>query len=122
MPVNLPDGWEFDKVFGDSNAQPASAPAGNRASLARSLAKKVAALTMAAPSQEVAAEIASGHREKRRVVLPQTATPADRNIVLGVLFLLLAAMIWMTSRMWRGAGKSALAVTRRKSSNFNLLP
>ncbi|MBL4890690.1 MAG: marine proteobacterial sortase target protein, partial [Rhizobiaceae bacterium] len=130
MPVNLPEGWEFDKVFGDTKGSRsyapsktrASAPINGRQNLTRGLGKRVAALIMPAPSQEMAATVAANHARTRTVILPKTATPADKNIILGALLLLLAGMIWVTSKMWRGTGNSVLAGAKRKSNNFNLLP
>ncbi|MFK5978667.1 MAG: marine proteobacterial sortase target protein [Rhizobiaceae bacterium] len=130
MPVNLPDGWEFDQVFGESELVPSSAPTKTRASAptkrkrayARSLGERVAALIMPAPTQEIAATVAANHVRTQAVILPKTATPADKNIILGILLLILAGMTWMTSKMWRGTGNSILASTKRKSNSYNLLP
>jgi len=96
VPHNLPDGWEFDKIF-DDQANPAPIKARTR-SLRQKTFKQVAMLMAAAPSQEEAAIIAKAGR--RSVTLPQTATPAERDILLGLLLLLMAMMIWITSSMW----------------------
>ena len=123
MPVNLPDGWEFDQVFGDeAKIVPSSAPVISPRNMARSFGTKMAFLIAPAASPEKAANIASGHSRTRAVILPKTATPADKNIILGILLLILSGMIWVTSKMWRGTGNSVLANAKRKSSNFNLLP
>lgn len=128
LATNLPDGWDFDSVFGESDEAPSVRPTKRRA-MTRGFNQKIAELVMSAPSSagigsSIAAmpKRAKSTRANRSVILPKTATPADRNIILGILLLLLASMTWMTAKMWRGAGKSALASEKRKPGNFNLLP
>jgi Ca-activated chloride channel family protein len=87
MPVNLPEGWDYDKVFGEQAVPPAQ-----RAALQKSSAQYAAFL--AAPASAEAAGIA----------LPQTATDAPALIHSGILALLLAAAltaIWWFQRHWQ---------------------
>ncbi|MEQ8380378.1 marine proteobacterial sortase target protein [Parvibaculum sp.] len=87
MPVNLPDGWDYEKVFGE--------PAMQRAKQA-SFGTSGAMLAMAAaPAAE--ADASTG------LALPQTATDAPALIHGGMLALLLAAMLsalWWLQRHW----------------------
>jgi Ca-activated chloride channel family protein len=88
MPVNLPEGWDYDKVFGEQAVPPAQ-----RAALQKSSAQYAAFL--AAP---VAAEATAG------IALPQTATNAPALIHSGLLALLLAAALaalWWFQRHWQ---------------------
>lgn len=128
MPVNLPDGWKFNQVFGDeAKAVPASAPVKIRASitdnspqnLARSFRRQqIATLIAPAPSRKAATKVAANHGRTRSVILPKTATPADKNIILGILLLILAGMIWVTSQMWRGTGRNVLARAKPRQYQF----
>jgi hypothetical protein len=44
---------------------------------------------------------ASTNGGRRKVLLPQGATPADRKILTGVIALLFAAMCTLTMMLWR---------------------
>ncbi len=91
LPLNLPDGWEFNKVMGDASPL-------QKASYKRA-ANRTRQLMAPAPNAKMARLVAA---RTKSVNLPQTATPADRNIIAGLLILLLAFMLWMTQRMWGG--------------------
>ncbi len=116
IPTNLPDGWEFEKVFGnsdaDSNQQTRSLISSNRVQIAQLIAP--------APSPVAAAKVA---QNTRSVTLPQTATEADRNIILGLILLLLAGMLSMLSYMWSSVGGTSrvqrMTLNRR---DYNRLP
>ena len=83
MPVNLPEGWEFDKVFGESLPAPAMQKA-----------------MRAAPTAMLAAYQASGAGAPQNLglALPQTATDAP-GLIRNGLFTLLAAFLLML--LWR---------------------
>lgn len=83
MPVNLPDGWEFDKVFGES----APAPAMRKA-------MRAAPTAMLASAQSPIADTA----QDRGLALPQTASDAP-GLIRNGLFTLLAAFLLML--LWR---------------------
>ena len=89
LPVNLPDGWDYEKVFGPDSTATAARHASGMPAGAQMLAMA------AAPAP--AADAAGG------IALPQTATGAPSLIQSGFLLLLLAAMLvaarWML-RLW----------------------
>lgn len=89
MPVNLPEGWDYEKVFGAEAAQ--------RAVLHRNAAPMLAMATMPAPPDTAGASLA----------LPQTSTDAASLIHGGLLAILLAALLaaarWMQKQWTRGA-------------------
>ena len=83
MPVNLPDGWEFDKVFGE----PLPAPAMQKA-------MRAAPTAMLASAQAPVGNAA----QDRGLALPQTASDAP-GLIRNGLFILLAAFLLML--LWR---------------------
>lgn len=98
VPLNLPAGWEFDKVFGEAakavpsrptpdNATPPSrrASAGTAPALAKLAAAPVA---VSAPAQTID--------------LPQTATDAELRLMAGLMLLALATLMLLLSgrREW----------------------
>ncbi|MBP1861044.1 marine proteobacterial sortase target protein [Rhizobium herbae] len=99
LPLNLPDGWDFDKVFGEKPQQ--TIPEGQRkASLEQSeeQAMLVADRMAAAPTARAAGLIADAGTQ---VDLPQTATLADRHILIGLMLLAFALMAATTFSLWR---------------------
>ncbi|MEX2248584.1 MAG: marine proteobacterial sortase target protein, partial [Parvibaculum sp.] len=88
MPVNLPDGWDYEKVFG-AEAMPAAQRAAFKAS--------------AAPMLAMAAIPASADASGAGLALPQTSTDAAALIHGGLLAIMLAALLaaifWM-QRQW----------------------
>ncbi len=99
VPLNLPDGWDFNKVFDENISFDIT---GDQAMLKQAMAN-VAMLTAAAPSAEAAAVVALKNRVA--LSLPQTATPAERYLTLGFLLLMFAAMVYLTARLWRNAAR-----------------
>ena len=105
VPLNLPDGWEFEKVFGETAPVPHYAPGMQRdastggilplATLAGSQRMMIAA----APTQEAAAAIANA--TAKPVMLPQTATLADLYILIGLMLILGATLVVVVSRSLR---------------------
>ncbi len=89
LPVNLPDGWDYEKVFGTDHA----ATAARHASMMPAGAPMLAMAAAPPPAAEAMAGIA----------LPQTATGAPSLIQSGVLFLMLAGLLaairWI-QRLW----------------------
>ena len=101
MPTNLPNGWEFEKVFGKSN-DPAAMQ--KTRAFRKTSYKRVAQLVAPAPNPQMAALAA---KSTRAVILPQTATPAERNIILGAMLLLLASFLTIIASMWGRVGNLA---------------
>lgn len=99
LPLNLPDGWDFEKVFGEKPQQ--AIPEGQRkAALEQSeeQAMLVADRMAAAPTARAASLIADAGSQ---VDLPQTATLADRHILIGLMLLAFALMAATTFSLWR---------------------
>ncbi|WP_434732839.1 marine proteobacterial sortase target protein [Rhizobium sp. YTUHZ044] len=112
LPLNLPEGWDFGKVFGE-NAVPsggaerhgAATPVG-RAEPQRTAAApqdltaspEIANLMAAAPTAKAAMLIA---QKSSTVNLPQTATRADEQIMRGLTMLLLALAAASGLAIWR---------------------
>jgi Ca-activated chloride channel family protein len=84
LPLNLPAGWDFDKVFGGERA-PATQPDTRRAD-AGAPAQRVAALAPSAKPLPIYAAARPG------VLLPRTATDAELRMLLGLL-LCLASLV-----------------------------
>lgn len=100
LPLNLPAGWDFDKVFGQDERQRVGDPANGRP-LNPAIWEKSEAAEMemlAAPTPAAAKLVA---QSAAQVALPQTATLADRHILIGLLMLLFAAMATATLALWR---------------------
>jgi Ca-activated chloride channel homolog len=92
VPGQQPDKAEMDE------------PAMKRVQLASMTANQM----LAAPSAESAALIASN--QTASVDLPQTATLADRNILLGLLMLAFAVMAGICLAIWRKGFKRLAAM------------
>ncbi|MDR9781920.1 marine proteobacterial sortase target protein [Rhizobium redzepovicii] len=121
LPLNLPEGWDFDKVFGE-NVVPsgggerhgAATPARNAGpqqavvetpDLAAS--PELANMMAAAPTAKAATLIA---QKSSTVNLPQTATRADEQIIRGLTMLLLALTAASGLAVWRRRIKRLIAV------------
>ncbi|MFS8148569.1 marine proteobacterial sortase target protein [Rhizobium sp. BR 249] len=108
LPLNLPEGWDFGKVFGENAVSPdgverhsAVTPDGSAEQQQTAAASPgIASMMAAAPTAKAATLIA---QKSSTVNLPQTATRADEQIMRGLTMLLLAL-----------AGASGLAVWRRR--------
>lgn len=95
VPLNLPAGWDFDKVFGEESTGGSL----KHASAAPSPeAEMVADMMAAAPTARAASMIAEAAKP---VALPQTATLADRHILIGLLLIAIAAMASIAFGLWR---------------------
>jgi Ca-activated chloride channel family protein len=95
VPLDLPAGWNWDKVFGQPLA-PAEREAMRQQHRVRFTAAKVM-LSDAAPAATAEAA-APTPVAPQPLALPQTATPAPLHRVAGVLLLLLAAACWWRAR------------------------
>ena len=102
LPLNLPNGWDFDAVYGE---QPGAAPAAPmqkaQGASPQLMAMADARMIAAAPSPE-AAEAFAATTARNSVVLPQTATLAGRDIMIGLLMILFAGMLFLATRMLSG--------------------
>ena len=88
VPLNLPSGWEFDKVFGE--AEPAPVMQRANAGAMRSMLAMAPAPTLLADAS------ATGG-----VVLPQTATDAPTLIAQGLITLALALSLLFIWALWQ---------------------
>ena len=104
VPTNLPKGWEYDKVFGETG--PAPHPEIRKAmneqflqAMATSAAPKLAAQrTLTAPASADAGAVALRDQSARFAAMPRTATPASVMLLTGLALLMLA---WFTSYVAR---------------------
>jgi Ca-activated chloride channel family protein len=102
MPLNLPAGWDFDKVFGE--ALPSNLPTHERDALKSKLdqfASITASQMAAAPTAKAAGLMA---QQAQSVDLPQTATSADLEMWIGLCLLALSAsgsmiLVWSRRRV-----------------------
>lgn len=94
VPLNLPEGWDFDLVFGDSPAngsRPATTPEGEpeqRRAEQRKVRAQYAALPIAKAAAPRAAQPAA-----QQVRLPQTATDAELRLWFGLLLCLISLLL-----------------------------
>jgi Ca-activated chloride channel family protein len=91
VPTNLPDGWSYDAVFGQKHAAIPS-PAPSQLAMARS----------ASPSTMAVIE---PNMVQNQITLPQTATPAELKLIIGLLTMLvaIALLVWQ----YRSGGRRA---------------
>ncbi len=97
LPLNLPAGWDFDKVFGierKGGDTPASQPLERRADAGNLPVKRATAMA-AAKALAVAAAQPAG------VVLPKTATDAELKLMAGLLLLALSLLLALRRRPHR---------------------
>lgn len=116
LPLNLPAGWDADKWFEDEAAPAPNAP--RKAAVQRFNALGGAQLLAAAPTHEAAAAIAQANRQA--VLLPQTATLADRQIMLGLLLMLFGALVAIIAQMYRRTAKSVAMSEQRRNTRVDL--
>ncbi len=91
VPLNLPEGWDFDKVFGSSK------PPLQREAFAPGVLKTRVAAAEAAPAP--AGQGSSG------LALPQGASLADMQLLRGLILIALAMLVFALH--WRGRRVSA---------------
>jgi Ca-activated chloride channel family protein len=93
LPLNLPEGWDFEKVFGQD--LPDGLPAREREAMQTRLdqyAANTATLMAAAPTARAAGVVAA---QAKAVDLPGAATLADLEIWIGLALLTLALGGWI---------------------------
>ncbi|MBP1874077.1 Ca-activated chloride channel family protein [Ensifer adhaerens] len=100
VPLNLPAGWDFGKVFGE---KPDPNGAVDEREASAESQTKLAMVTsdrmLAAPTARAAGLIAEANNQ---VNLPQTATEADKQILIGLMLLAFALVAGSTFVFWRG--------------------
>jgi Ca-activated chloride channel family protein len=103
LPLNLPAGWEFDKVFGEHRGDetrplretPEPQPMERRADAGSPAAPRMASARLAAPPTAVAAGGSQG------VPLPKTATDAELKLIAGLLLLGLSLLLFVLGEFRR---------------------
>jgi Ca-activated chloride channel family protein len=105
IPLDLPAGWDFEKVFGHRPAAapgdlPHSTPPERRADASGSAApsKALVPVLRDVPPAAGAVVVAAAHDG---VVLPKTATDADLKMLIGLAFCLLGLLLSAADRLWR---------------------
>ncbi|OCJ04974.1 marine proteobacterial sortase target protein [Rhizobium sp. AC44/96] len=101
VPLNLPEGWDFEKVYGEpapAPILPSSTPDHAMAAPQQEFAQLAEARMAAAPTAKAAGLIA---QRSASVKLPQTATRADEQIMRGLTMLLLALTAASGLAVWR---------------------
>jgi Ca-activated chloride channel family protein len=98
LPLNLPAGWEFEKVFGPRSreqgpADPANAPVERRADADDSRVQ-LAKTQTAALKRPVVMPAA----QAQAIALPQTATDAELKMIAGAVLLALAMLLMLRRR------------------------
>ncbi|MEI2302327.1 marine proteobacterial sortase target protein [Ensifer sp. MJa1] len=115
LPLNLPAGWDFGKVFGEEPAGNAPGKVDERDAALKNqtrLAMQTADRMLAAPTARAASLIAEASNQ---VTLPQTATEADKQILIGLMLLATALLAGTTFVFWRGPiGAMIIAGVRRR--------
>ncbi|WP_245417831.1 VWA domain-containing protein [Cohaesibacter celericrescens] len=119
VPLNLPDGWEMDKVFGAEAEMAAQAPQGLRSQamtsptarikksgISQRFAASATLLAVKPAPQSAPMQMASAQNTQPQIMLPKTATSSDLMIILGIALLSLAGSLfaWM---QWRQIGPNA---------------
>ena len=96
LPINLPAGWDFDKVFGErAKINPGAAPAIERRAQDRDGRVQVAMRAVPPIAPPMAS---AGDQPTPGVVLPATATDAEWNMILGAVLMAFALILLATSR------------------------
>jgi Ca-activated chloride channel homolog len=93
LPLNLPAGWDFDKVFGTERK-------GDDTSAPQRLERRADAGKLSAPAKRTAAAgpLAAAAAQPTGVVLPKTATDADLKLIAGLLLLGLSLLFALGRR------------------------
>ena len=96
VPLNLPEGWDPEAMF-DEAEEAAAAP------VTRSFARQTASLMQARPAAEApqvrGLQLVQIQQPQNQVALPPTATNADRNLMIGLFLIFLAAMLVVVDRL-----------------------
>jgi Ca-activated chloride channel family protein len=101
LPLNLPAGWDFDKVFGIERK------ANDASSAPQPLERRADAGNHSAPAKRAAAAAAVGpltvSAQPAGIVLPKAATDADLKLMAGLLLLGLSLLLALRRRPHRHA-------------------
>src|SRR5262245_2963199 len=100
IPLNLPAGWDFDKVFGGERA-PAQVPAERRAETDRTGDVELAAYAVVSRSPKPVAPRSVLPGPQNSVLLPKTATDAELRLWFGLLLCLASLVVLMIVRRRR---------------------
>ena len=98
VPLNLPAGWDFDKVFGGERA-PAPVPAERRADADPARDVQLAYAAVSRVSKPVATKALAPVGQG--VTLPKTATDAELRLWLGLLLCLVSLILLVLRRRQR---------------------
>jgi Ca-activated chloride channel homolog len=102
VPLNLPAGWDFDKVFGGERARPVPAERRAEAQLVRQAELAAYAKVAMATAPRTVAPKAIVPSAQNGVILPKTATDAELRLWFGLLLCaasLLAIVMWRRIRI-----------------------
>jgi Ca-activated chloride channel family protein len=93
LPLNLPAGWEFDKLFGEPPAPlpPDTRRAGRAQPTALTVASFRAVATSALPRP-------AGASAAKGIMLPKTATDAELRMALGLALIAISLMLVVIGR------------------------
>jgi len=83
LPLNLPAGWEFDKVFGERLRKAPVERRADDAKVQHAMLKSRSAVATAAPAA---------------VMLPKTATDAEIRMIAGGILLVIALVLFLITR------------------------
>ena len=105
LPLNLPAGWDFDKVFGekpqlqrkDDRAEPNAPSQETPGTPQRDAAAKP--MTMAANMKVAPAPLAVARAVDTGVILPKTATDAELRMMIGFALVALSLIVLLISRL-----------------------
>jgi Ca-activated chloride channel family protein len=100
VPLNLPAGWEFDKVFGEQQ---------DAAPMQRASAGAYRTMLAMAPAPMMDASAPSSG-----IALPQTATDAPALIAQGIITLALALSLLLVWMLWQHSGAARFTIERRR--------
>ena len=117
VPLNLPEGWQMDKVFGEDQegivdmpmVDPASNGAPHQVQRTKTMnlsgfAKKAAPLLAAKPApQSAPMKVAAAPTNQAQILLPKTSTLSNLLILCGIMLLTLAGglLAWLQWRQSR---------------------
>jgi len=100
LPLNLPAGWDFDKVFGEQAPQPTTHPVDTRRADADPLRTQFSAAAFRAVAKSALPQPAASAASKG-VPLPTTATDAELRLWLGLLLIGASLLVMMIGRRRR---------------------
>jgi Ca-activated chloride channel homolog len=105
VPLNLPAGWEFDKVFGGERARPVPAERRTDARPERRAELAAYAKVAVATAPRAVAPKAIVPSSQNGVILPKTATDAELRLWFGLLFVMASLVLLVIRRRQRLAAR-----------------